>query len=65
MIVGMTDVQVNVYPNIWPILWPLVPVIIPPSEAVCLSADCVTAAASILGSLDLGVNPCQDFYQAE
>lgn len=33
------------------------------SEAVCLSADCVTAAASILASLDLTVNPCQDFYQ--
>jgi hypothetical protein len=35
------------------------------TESVCLSADCVMAAASILTSADLTVNPCQDFYQAQ
>ncbi|CAB4060968.1 MMEL1 [Lepeophtheirus salmonis] len=30
---------------------------------VCLSEDCVKAAATILFSLDRSVDPCEDFYQ--
>lgn len=33
------------------------------SQAVCQSRDCVLASASILQSVDEGVQPCQDFYQ--
>ncbi|KAJ9601453.1 hypothetical protein L9F63_000370, partial [Diploptera punctata] len=32
-------------------------------EEYCLTVPCVTAAASMLSSLDMEVDPCQDFYQ--
>jgi hypothetical protein len=32
------------------------------SDDVCVKPACVTSAASILESLDLRVDPCQDFY---
>jgi hypothetical protein len=34
-----------------------------PGEQYCLTVPCVTAAASMLTSLDMSVNPCNDFYQ--
>jgi endothelin-converting enzyme len=34
-----------------------------PDEQYCLTVPCVTAAASILSSLDMNVNPCDNFYQ--
>ena len=29
---------------------------------ICQTAECVTSAGEILQSLDLSVDPCQDFY---
>ena len=29
---------------------------------VCMTPECVTAAAAIIESLDEGVDPCEDFY---
>ena len=33
------------------------------ARSVCLSEDCVMAAATILSSLDRNSDPCEDFYQ--
>ncbi len=30
---------------------------------MCLTEDCVRAAATILSSVDRSADPCQDFYQ--
>ncbi|XP_065336097.1 endothelin-converting enzyme homolog isoform X3 [Cloeon dipterum] len=33
------------------------------AEGYCMTTACVTAAASILQTMDQSVNPCEDFYQ--
>ena len=32
-------------------------------QDLCLTKECVTAAAEILGRMDSEVDPCQDFYK--
>ena len=34
------------------------------SSSLCLSEDCILAAATVLSSLDRSADPCEDFYQA-
>ena len=33
-------------------------------SSLCLSEDCILAAATVLSSLDRSADPCEDFYQA-
>ncbi|KAI9476504.1 MAG: hypothetical protein EXX96DRAFT_652130 [Benjaminiella poitrasii] len=38
-------------------------ILMPQNNEICFTKDCITAAAGLLQSLDMNVDPCSDFYQ--